>query len=95
MQEGQPRGLCPRLAPKVGSVTVGSVLQLHDEVVDHRHDVAAFAGASHKIRDHQHPGMFAFEILDPAGDQSRLPTAAFSRQEQNRLISRKSIYSEK
>lgn len=82
-------------ACEAGSVTVGSVLQLHDEVVDDGHDVTAFARASQKVRDHQHSGVFVSEVADPAGDESGFPTAAFSRQEQNRLRSRKGIYSEK
>lgn len=87
--------LCLLSAHMAGLVTVGSVLQLHDEVVDHGHDVTALARASHKVRDHQHSRIFVFEITDPVGDQSGLPTATFPRQEQNRLISRKRIYSEK
>lgn len=82
-------------ACEAGSVTVGSVLKLRDEVVDHGHDVTAFAHASHKVRDHQHSGMSVSEVADPAGNESEFPTAAFSRQEQNRLISQKGIYSEK
>lgn len=61
----------------------------------HGHDVAAFASAAHKMRDHQHAGIFPLEIVHPVGDQSRLPTTTFSRQEQNGLVNWKRIYSEK
>lgn len=71
------------------------MLKLHDEVVDHRHDVTALTRTAHKVWDHQHSGVSAFEITDPVGDQSRLPTASFPRQEQNGLTSRKRIDSEK
>lgn len=61
----------------------------------HGHDVAALTSAAHKMRDHQHAGIFLFEIVHPVGDQSRLPTTTFSRQEQNGLVNWKGIYSEK
>lgn len=61
----------------------------------HGHDVAALTSAPHKMRDHQHAGIFLFEIIHPVGDQSRLPTTTFSRQEQNGLVNWKRIYSEK
>lgn len=89
------RGLLLLSARKAGSVTIGSVLKLHDEVVDHGHDVTALARTSHKVRDHQHSRVSAFEVTDPVGDQSGFPTAAFPRQEQNGLTSRKGIDSEK
>lgn len=76
-------------------LTMGSVLQLHDEVVDHRHDVTALTRASHKVWDQQHSRILPFEITDPVADQSGLPTATLPRQEQDRLVSRKRIYSEK
>lgn len=82
-------------AHKAGPVTVGSVLKLHDEVVDHRHDVTALTRTAHKVWDHQHSGVFALEITDPVGNQCGLPTAAFPRQEQNGLTSWKGIDSEK
>jgi hypothetical protein len=64
---------------KPGSITMVFMLQLSNEVMDHRHDVTAFTGASHEIRDHQCVWVFVFEVIYPAGNQSGLPTTTFSR----------------
>lgn len=63
--------------------------------MDHGHDVTAFTGASHKMRDDRYAWILVSEMTHEAGDQSGLPAAAFSRQEQDRLASWKGIYSEK
>lgn len=80
---------------KSDSITIVFVLQFCDEVMDHRHDVTAFTGAAHEMRDQQHVRVFLLEIVHPVGKQSGLATATFSRQQQNRLVSWKRIYSEK
>lgn len=70
-------------------------LQFCDEVMDHGHDVTALTSAAHEMRDQQHARVFLLEIVHPVGEQSGLATTTFSRQQQNRLVSWKRIYSEK